>query len=415
MARSRRYNPLRDITNRVINTNSSVTSLTPSSTSTLTSTASTPGNAATAPATAQSAAHEQLEELIARSFSTRAWNPVTPDIEGDFKLITYNILSNKAVQASKDKYVGYTPDPTNWENRRGLLLDEIKRLDADICCIQELDEDDYHAEFGTSMASFGYSSVFRKRSGNLQCGDAIFFSKSRVTLVEDIDVGLGPSQGWRDRVKHAGVLLNLDVSVGTDKRRLCVGTAHLQASKSKNFVRLDQLVRLVTGAQASMKDDTGAAYVLCGDFNLHRSCLFTDYVESGRVDLSTVRVRNFASIRGRRGIVKNLSAVFSFKKNTWPERSKALDNQNTQALALRQSLDGRSPILSHTLQMSTVYSDSSLIDYIFFGNHTQSSPKLKVIKHLEMTPELARLRGGLPAGNYGSDHFSLGAEFSFIA
>ena len=71
------------------------------------------------------------------------------------------------------------------------------------------------------------------------------------------------------------------------------------------------------------------------------------------------------------------------------------------------------PVVDHTLHLSSVYDLGNTVDYIFHGA-VMGHSRLEVVSRLELPRRLARLKAGLPAAHFGSDHFALAAEFRFV-
>jgi CCR4-NOT transcription complex subunit 6 len=93
----------------------------------------------------------------------RIWHQLEaePSFGDPFTLMSYNILCEK--YASSAKY-GYTPQwALAWDNRRESLIQEIKSLNADIICLQEI-EGGQHEDFFTQHLRPTYESVLWQKS-----------------------------------------------------------------------------------------------------------------------------------------------------------------------------------------------------------------------------------------------------------
>nr|GEW73277.1 carbon catabolite repressor protein 4 homolog 4 isoform X1 [Tanacetum cinerariifolium] len=102
-----------------------------------------------------------------------------------FRVVSYNILAQAYVKSS---IFPHSPSAClKWKARSPVILDVLKNLDADILCLQELDEyDNFYKE---KVAQNDYSSIYIKRSGKKLDGCGIFYKHKKIGLVieEKID------------------------------------------------------------------------------------------------------------------------------------------------------------------------------------------------------------------------------------
>lgn len=100
--------------------------------------------------------------------------------------LSYNILCDKYCTQSQ---YGYTPTTAlAWENRRELILAELRERNADIVCLQEIDQDSFNEYFREALAHNDYKGVFwpksrartmAEREAKLVDGCAIFYKNSK--------------------------------------------------------------------------------------------------------------------------------------------------------------------------------------------------------------------------------------------
>jgi CCR4-NOT transcription complex subunit 6 len=100
--------------------------------------------------------------------------------------LSYNILCDKYCTQSQ---YGYTPSSAlAWETRRELILGELKQRNADIVCLQEIDQDSFNEYFREKLAHYDYKGVFwpksrartmAEREAKLVDGCAIFYKNSK--------------------------------------------------------------------------------------------------------------------------------------------------------------------------------------------------------------------------------------------
>jgi len=100
--------------------------------------------------------------------------------------LSYNILCDKYCTQSQ---YGYTPSQAlDWLRRREVILGELEARNADILCLQEIDQDSFNDFFRAKLAHHDYKGVFwpksrartmAEREAKLVDGCAIFY-KSRT-------------------------------------------------------------------------------------------------------------------------------------------------------------------------------------------------------------------------------------------
>ncbi|GJM88471.1 hypothetical protein PR202_ga04537 [Eleusine coracana subsp. coracana] len=97
-----------------------------------------------------------------------------------FRLVTYNILAQVYVKSS---IFPHSPSAClKWKSRSKAVLTELKSFDADLMCLQELDE--YDTFYKKNMESSGYSSIYIQRSGDKKDGCGIFYKPKSADLVQ---------------------------------------------------------------------------------------------------------------------------------------------------------------------------------------------------------------------------------------
>ncbi|XP_040467412.1 protein angel homolog 2 isoform X6 [Falco naumanni] len=73
----------------------------------------------------------------------------------DFTVMSYNILSQNLLEDNSHLYKHCRQRLLIWTYRFPNILQEIKQLDADVLCLQEVQEDHYRAEIKSSLESLG--------------------------------------------------------------------------------------------------------------------------------------------------------------------------------------------------------------------------------------------------------------------
>ncbi|KAJ3510217.1 hypothetical protein NLJ89_g4809 [Agrocybe chaxingu] len=113
-----------------------------------------------------------------------------PNVE-TFSVLCYNILCEKY---ATEKLYGYTPSwALAWSYRKGRIMEELLKYDADFLCLQEVDIAQFEDYFAVSLAKKGYEGVFWPKSRyktmnetdrRLVDGCATFYKADKYQLVE---------------------------------------------------------------------------------------------------------------------------------------------------------------------------------------------------------------------------------------
>lgn len=115
-----------------------------------------------------------------------------PRLEGNsFSLVSYNILAPINGEGSKHAYA--KESITRWSRRREKLVEELKRLKADIFCLQEVSLKGLKETFIPKLQPFGYeccayapakkSDLSRGKYAHRQIGCAVFIRSSKIRVL----------------------------------------------------------------------------------------------------------------------------------------------------------------------------------------------------------------------------------------
>ncbi|TFL04580.1 Endonuclease/exonuclease/phosphatase [Pterulicium gracile] len=239
-----------------------------------------------------------------------------------FAVLSYNIL---CARAATEKMYGYTPSwALSWEYRKELILTEIVNYDAEIVCLQEVDNGQYEDYFMKLLEPHGYDSFFHSKQRHQHRSDearrnvdgcAVFYKKAKYTLVEGhtmefaqlamqrVDFKRSDDVFNRVCVKdHVAVALMLENKVTST--RLVVANAHLSWDPAFRDVKLVQTALLVEQvekfanlfaryppkppgpgepAPPTYTDGTQIPTIICGDFNSVPTSGVYEYLSTGSV------------------------------------------------------------------------------------------------------------------------------------
>ncbi|SPC64413.1 related to CCR4 - transcriptional regulator involved in carbon catabolite repression [Ustilago sp. UG-2017b] len=134
----------------------------------------------------------------------REWimiDPDLPDLDADkegpeapqetFNVLSYNILCDKYATA---QMYGYTPSwALTWDYRKEFILQEVMSYSADICCLQEIDMEQFEDYFLHHLSQQDYEGLFYPKSRARTMRDeekrrvdgcAIFYKTDKYQLIE---------------------------------------------------------------------------------------------------------------------------------------------------------------------------------------------------------------------------------------
>ncbi|KAI1991986.1 Glucose-repressible alcohol dehydrogenase transcriptional effector [Ophidiomyces ophidiicola] len=179
--------------------------------------------------------------------------------DNKFTALTYNTLCDR--YATNQQY-GYAPSRAlAWEFRRDLLLNEIRGHDADIVCLQEIDQGSYHGFFREQLAYNDYKGVYwpkgraqgmPEEEAKLVDGCATFFKGSKYVLLEKNMIHFGQTAVRRPDAKGQDDIYNrlwqkdnIAVVIFLENRitgeRLIVVNAHIYWDPAYKDVKLVQV------------------------------------------------------------------------------------------------------------------------------------------------------------------------------
>ncbi|NXJ60358.1 ANGE2 protein, partial [Rostratula benghalensis] len=380
----------------------------------------------------------------------------------DFTVMSYNILSQNLLEDNSHLYKHCRQRLLIWTYRFPNILQEIKQLDADVLCLQEVQEDHYRKEIKSSLESLGYHCEYKMRTGRKPDGCAICFKTSRFSLISS-----NPVEFFRrdipllDRDNVGLVLLLQPKFHCKTNAAICIANTHLLYNPRRGDIKLTQLAMLLAeiASVALQKDGTFCPIIICGDFNSVPGSPLYRFIKEGKLNYEGLAIGKVSGQeqfpRGQRilsipiwpkklGISQN--CVYEIKQQPKEEnageRLESAELGNTQeAVIASEKLSSK---LQHRFKLSSVYShyfpetgipevttchsrSAVTVDYIFYSaahSDTTAQPGAEDSFHggLKLLGRLALLTekdlwtvNGLPNENNSSDHLPLLAEFRLIA
>lgn len=195
-----------------------------------------------------------------------------------FTVLSYNVLAQGLLEDNPYLYQHCHEEVLQWPLRRQNLLAELREANADILCLQELQQDHYELDFKPELEKMGYGCLYKQRTGDKRDGCGIFFRKSVFELDRFEPIEYSRSDVTvldRDNVALIAMLKPVAGAAKFGKDfRLCVSTTHLLFNPRRGDIKLAQLCLLLAEidrlAFCGDSPDGVPLYfpiLLCGDMN----------------------------------------------------------------------------------------------------------------------------------------------------
>ncbi|XP_035723208.1 protein angel homolog 2-like isoform X1 [Vespa mandarinia] len=197
-------------------------------------------------------------------------------IDGDdafvFRILSFNILAQNLLEAHPYLYMQHDREALSWDIRKPLLLQEILEAQADVICLQEMQEK-YLNEFLKPFKELGYKYLYKKRTNDKEDGLLLLYHSDQFNLVDYMKVEFyqpGIELLNRDNV---GIVAKLSFR-DSPNTQIVVATTHLLFNPRRNDIRLAQTQLLLTEIEKiAFIENTalGPKYlpiIFSGDFNL---------------------------------------------------------------------------------------------------------------------------------------------------
>lgn len=209
-----------------------------------------------------------------------------------FRMVSYNILAEiyAVTEYSQQVLFSYCPPHAlKMDYRKQLILKELMGYNADIICLQEVDDKVYKHDLAPALTMLHYDNDYNTKKDTRE-GLAIFFNRNRFdrlnfeSVIIGCDVTLdGFDTVWSriENLKAKERFLNRSTSVQVTTLRskenpseiLVIGNTHLYFHPNADHIRLLQsyyaLMYLRKVVEIARKDhpECNVSVIFCGDFN----------------------------------------------------------------------------------------------------------------------------------------------------
>ncbi|XP_059212328.1 protein angel homolog 2 isoform X2 [Centropristis striata] len=378
----------------------------------------------------------------------------------DFSVMSYNILSQELLQDNVYLYRHCPPSVLPWDHRLPNLLAEIQHYNADILCLQEVQQDHYENQIKPALQALGYQCEYKKRTGSKPDGCAVIFKTSRLSLLSSNPVEYfrrGDALLDRDNVGQVLLLQPNDAAAPADPSDpssfICVANTHLLYNPRRGDIKLAQLAILLAEINrlSRLPDGSTNPVVVCGDFNSTPWSPLYSFLTTGRLEykgMQSSMVSGQESVpRGQRLLTAPLwshslgiNHQCQYEKKPAAEScssptEKAISNLTVEDLATKAAVTFYRARLEHGLKLlssyqhhlksdgrpeiTTCHSRTAMtVDYILYTPELVSPPSLPGGRGLQLLGRLSLVGqseleevDGLPNRLHSSDHLPLLARF----
>uniref|UniRef100_A0A8C8SBF3 Angel homolog 2 n=1 Tax=Pelusios castaneus TaxID=367368 RepID=A0A8C8SBF3_9SAUR len=390
-------------------------------------------------------------------------DPKTTEDEGnfDFTVMSYNILSQNLLEDNSHLYKHCRWPVLIWGYRFPNILQEIKQLDADVLCLQEVQEDHYGMDIKPSLETLGYHCEYKMRTGRKPDGCAICFKISKFNLISS-----KPVEFFRHDIPlldrdNVGLVLLLKPRFHCKATAaVCIANTHLLYNPRRGDIKLTQLAMLLAeiASIAHQKDGSFCPIIICGDFNSVPGSPLYSFIKEGKLNYEGLPIGKVSGQeqfpRGQRILTIPIwppslgisqSCVYEVQQqekeeNTGGEEKEVKLENPKEIIIATEKFPSKlrhhfrlSSVYSHYLpesgipEVTTCHSRSAVtVDYIFYsaakddsgaqeGTQDTFDGGLKLLGRLSLLTERDLWTvNGLPNEHNSSDHLSLLAQFRLI-
>eukprot|EP01036_Dinobryon_divergens_P033845 gene33845-43731_t len=245
---------------------------------------------------------KELEEVIAASehdgkaykWINRKGEPAADSQRANdsISVITYNVLGPIHGQGEKHHYAPVAV--TKWSRRRTKLLEELRSLNPDIFCLQEVSGKGLKETFipglkRIDMECSGYSYSVKKDNGGANyhkyIGCAIFYKPSKLTIVASkrgyikdfipLDaMSCRSHEFYVDIHSRYNSVVMVMFNVNSSNRTFIVANTHLYWNPEREDIKVAQTLGI-----------TKALTAFCEELGSHTAAVF-DFLQAGKLESS---------------------------------------------------------------------------------------------------------------------------------
>lgn len=354
------------------------------------------------------------------------------------RVCSYNVLCQKTISRTPFLYEHLLSgrgrgQELSWAYRSTLLARELEMIQADIFCLQEVQHDHYEEFYEPVLKSIGYKGLYKKRTGQMVDGCAIFFrSHLQLMSCRDIEYFFGRNHNHLNKDNVGQVARFRDMNTGTV---FCVANTHLVFNKRMGDVKLAQAAYLLANLHEACSCDR-CPYIVCGDFNMQPYSPLYNFLTNGWLSFSQLKKFDVSGQGETGGVIVSPNIIppeINIGRNCRFNGNKAVDTKEdvSKINAWSHNMKFMSAYSHQTLDQKPEVSafqsvEASNPDFIFYSVHSKKPKKvngqlvvevqeggLHLLRRLTLPsePVLRSTLGPWPHSTTPSDHIPLIADF----
>ncbi|CAF1536235.1 unnamed protein product [Didymodactylos carnosus] len=326
----------------------------------------------------------------------------TPGREAIF-LLSYNILAD--LFADAQQYFNKTgKDYVSWPSRSMKILNEILSFNADIICLQEMQENHYHEWLAIEMLKYGYTGIYVKKKRDWGAGNdgcATFYRHQKVELVQSSTIDYTDYARTLEKYFRSKTALET-LAIPTHSlglytlfrthlngKHFWVANTHITWHYTHPYFQLFQVKTLIS--ELERLNTQQLPYLICGDFNSGPQSPVFEYLSTGKISQCSSHYESLKQVYTDL-FIDNYGQMY-------------LDEQHGLIQSIENAYCPKTVYMDFTNHDGEWY---GILDYIWFDKN-----KLKLTKLLQsMLP--SECINVLPNEQHPSDHLPLLAEFELI-
>ncbi|KRY28214.1 Protein angel -like protein 2 [Trichinella spiralis] len=340
-----------------------------------------------------------------------------------FRICSYNVLSQTIMERTMHLYRNCQPENLVWSNRWQRLSMEFESIDADLFCLQEVQDMHYGNYFMQYFAEKGFDGLYKRCTGTKPDGCAIFWRLSKFSLVshDAVDYHVPNSSLDRDNV---GLIASLRLQDGDEKQRLVVANTHLLYNCARGDIKLGQLALLLAHLQLMAGNGDGdepfEPLLLCGDLNSTPQSPLISLLKQGKLRLERL---HSGQVSGQGSPV--IGPLLP--RPLLPAHLNIYEPTCTFQQHHQRQHYGKPAVIGHRIPFKSSYKfpageasrwisflsscDSAMVDHIFYA-----SSRLHCIRYSSLLSpdQVISSVGFLPNAYCGSDHLPVISDFYYF-
>ncbi|KAJ7331264.1 hypothetical protein OS493_020049 [Desmophyllum pertusum] len=342
----------------------------------------------------------------------------------EFSIVTYNILADHWIkQNTMNKEYWYSYCPNDYKirtqgkrsHRHMLLMAELRWLDSDIVCLQEVDTLYFSEILKEELSKLDYEGLFAQKSMGIPEGVALFFKRDKFHLEETKTFHLKDlavhcfKQTATPKMREVALLAALRHKISNNL--LVVGVTHLRWGELLQTVTQVCQILIVTHALSDMvssleTEGNQVTHILCGDFNIEPQFPAYQLLKEGRLTDKEMRTLGGVDYIRWSPDMEAPSQLLPDQVSLLNRTKAQIRNPLGNLQSAYKSILGAEPQCTNHEGPGCEFT----LDYIWFD-----SMNLEATAALEtVTPAAIEPYTGLPNEFFPSDHLSLKAYFKFV-